>query len=165
VDPNTKPDRIPARSVAAGGEHAAVSRTLKKKVEPFEYKDKGTMATIGRKAAVVQFRRGRSLTGTTAWLAWGTVHLALLSTGGRAKAVVTGPAGSRTTFGPIRCVNQHGAVDPPPEASTRTATARGLSFRPLMFIARTVPSVAIARVFVDGGARLGRVCCSGCSGS
>ncbi len=52
-------------------------------------RDKGTMATIGRKAAVVQFRRGRSLTGTTAWLAWGTVHLALLSTGeDRAKAVV-----------------------------------------------------------------------------
>lgn len=74
------------------GEHAGetISRTLKKKkAEPFEYRDKGTMATIGRKAAVVQFRRGRSLTGTTAWLAWGTVHLALLSTGeDRAKAVV-----------------------------------------------------------------------------
>ena len=74
------------------GEHAGetISRILrKKKVEPFEYEDKGTMATIGRKAAVVQFRRGRSLTGTTAWLAWGTVHLALLSTGeDRAKALV-----------------------------------------------------------------------------
>jgi len=74
------------------GEHAGetIARTLrKKKVEPFEYEDKGTMATIGRKSAVVQFRRGRSLTGTTAWLAWGTVHLALLSTGeDRAKAVV-----------------------------------------------------------------------------
>ena len=75
------------------GEHAGetILRTLKKKkkVEPFEYLDKGTMATIGRKAAVVQFRRGRSLTGTTAWLAWGTVHLALLSTGeDRARAVV-----------------------------------------------------------------------------
>jgi NADH dehydrogenase len=74
------------------GEHAGrtISRILKKKkAEPFEYEDKGTMATIGRKAAVVQFRRGRSLTGTTAWLAWGTVHLALLSTGeDRAKAVV-----------------------------------------------------------------------------
>ena len=74
------------------GEHAGktISRVLKKKeVEPFDYEDKGTMATIGRKAAVVQFHRGKSLTGTTAWLAWGAVHLSLLSTGeDRARAVV-----------------------------------------------------------------------------
>jgi NADH:quinone reductase (non-electrogenic) len=56
---------------------------------PFEYKDKGTMATIGRGAAVVQFRRGRTMKGKSASLAWGAVHLALLSTGeDRAKAVV-----------------------------------------------------------------------------
>jgi NADH dehydrogenase len=57
--------------------------------KPFKYLDKGTMATIGRKAAVVQMPHGRSLTGRTAWLAWGAVHLALLSTGeDRARAVV-----------------------------------------------------------------------------
>jgi NADH dehydrogenase FAD-containing subunit len=40
-------------------------------------------------AAVVQFRRGRTLKGKTAQLAWGTVHLALLPTNeDRAKAVV-----------------------------------------------------------------------------
>jgi NADH dehydrogenase len=56
---------------------------------PFEYFDKGTMATIGRGAAVIQFRRGRTIKGKSAWLAWGAVHLALLSTGeDRAKAVV-----------------------------------------------------------------------------
>ena len=56
---------------------------------PFEYKDKGTMATIGRGAAVVQFRRGRTMKGKSASLAWGAVHLALLSTGeDRAKAMV-----------------------------------------------------------------------------
>ena len=60
-----------------------------KKTEPFVYKDKGTMATIGRGAAVVQFHRGRTLKGKAASLAWGTVHLALLSTGeDRAKAMV-----------------------------------------------------------------------------
>lgn len=59
------------------------------KTEPFAYHDKGTMATIGRGAAVVQFHRGRTLKGKTAALAWGTVHLALLSTGeDRAKAMV-----------------------------------------------------------------------------
>jgi NADH:ubiquinone reductase (H+-translocating) len=56
---------------------------------PFVYHDKGTMATIGRGAAVVQFHRGRTLKGKSAALAWGTVHLALLSTGeDRAKAMV-----------------------------------------------------------------------------
>jgi NADH:ubiquinone reductase (H+-translocating) len=60
-----------------------------KEATPFEYKDKGTMATIGRGAAVVQFRRGRTMKGKAAFLAWGAVHLALLSTGeDRAKAVV-----------------------------------------------------------------------------
>jgi NADH dehydrogenase len=64
-------------------------RLAGKGTKPFEYRDKGTMATIGRKAAVVQMPHGRSLTGRTAWLAWGAVHLALLSTGeDRARAVV-----------------------------------------------------------------------------
>jgi NADH dehydrogenase len=67
-----------------------IARLVKrKKTEPFDYHDKGTMATIGRGAAVVQFRGGRTLKGKAASLAWGTVHLALLSTGeDRAKAMV-----------------------------------------------------------------------------
>ena len=74
------------------GEHAGetIARALKgKDREPFRYHDKGTMATIGRGAAVVQLPHGRTLKGEVAWLAWGSVHLALLSTGeDRAKAVV-----------------------------------------------------------------------------
>ena len=74
------------------GEHAAknIARRLEgKETEPFRYHDKGTMATIGRGAAVVQLPHGRTLKGETAWLAWGAVHLALLSTGeDRAKAIV-----------------------------------------------------------------------------
>ena len=47
------------------------------------------MATIGRGAAVIQMRGGRTMKGKAASLAWGAVHLALLSTGeDRAKAVV-----------------------------------------------------------------------------
>jgi NADH:ubiquinone reductase (H+-translocating) len=67
-----------------------IVRKLKgKDTKPFRYRDKGTMATIGPGAAVVQLPRGRTLKGETAWLAWGAVHLALLSTGeDRAKAVV-----------------------------------------------------------------------------
>ena len=60
-----------------------------KETEPFRYHDKGTMATIGRGAAVIQTHHGHTLTGRTAFLAWGAVHLALLSTGeDRAKAAV-----------------------------------------------------------------------------
>ena len=67
-----------------------IARLVKgEKTKPFEYEDKGTMATIGRGAAVVQFRRGRTMKGKAASLAWGAVHLALLSTGeDRAKAVI-----------------------------------------------------------------------------
>jgi NADH:ubiquinone reductase (H+-translocating) len=47
------------------------------------------MATIGRRAAVVQMLGGRTMKGTKAQLAWGTVHLALLPTNeDRAKAIV-----------------------------------------------------------------------------
>ena len=46
---------------------------------PFHYQDKGFMATIGRGAAVAQMPFGVTLKGTTAWLAWGSIHLALLT--------------------------------------------------------------------------------------
>jgi len=74
------------------GEHAGenIARLVAgKDTEPFVYHDKGTMATIGRGTAVIQTRGGHTLKGKSASLAWGAVHLALLSTGeDRAKAVV-----------------------------------------------------------------------------
>jgi NADH:ubiquinone reductase (H+-translocating) len=74
------------------GEHAGETiarRIAGKEAKPFKYRDKGTMAAIGRRAAVVQMLGGRTMTGTTAQLAWATVHLALLPTNeDRAKAVV-----------------------------------------------------------------------------
>jgi NADH dehydrogenase len=50
--------------------------------EPFKYHDKGTMATIGRRSAVVQLAGGLRLRGTLAWLAWLVLHLFYLL-GGR----------------------------------------------------------------------------------
>lgn len=44
---------------------------------PFAYRDKGLMATIGRQAAVAQFR-GWHLSRTPAWLLWAFVHASLL---------------------------------------------------------------------------------------
>ena len=63
------------------GQHIAanIKRLLKgKNPKQFNYLDKGTMATISKGAAVLQMPRGRAMTGNKAWLAWGTVHLALL---------------------------------------------------------------------------------------
>jgi NADH dehydrogenase len=49
---------------------------------PFHYHDKGIMATIGRRSAVVQLAHGTRLRGTLAWLAWLGLHLFYLL-GGR----------------------------------------------------------------------------------
>lgn len=46
--------------------------------EPFRYHDKGIMATIGRRSAVVQLARGARITGTLAWFAWLGLHLLYL---------------------------------------------------------------------------------------
>jgi NADH dehydrogenase len=64
------------------GERAGENIALRLKgepTEPFTYFDKGTMATIGRGAAVAQLPTGQTMKGKMAALAWGTVHLALLS--------------------------------------------------------------------------------------
>lgn len=45
--------------------------------EPFEYANKGNLATIGRNAAVADFGRFK-LKGFIAWLVWGIVHVYLL---------------------------------------------------------------------------------------
>jgi NADH dehydrogenase len=74
------------------GEHVGETiarRVAGKKTKPFAYKDKGTMAAIGRGAACVQMLGGRTMTGKKAQMAWVTVHLALLPTNeDRAKAIV-----------------------------------------------------------------------------
>ena len=65
------------------GEHIGrtIDRMLRKHKdpEPFHYIDKGSMATIGRGAAVGVIPPGLHLTGRPAFLTWGAVHLALLN--------------------------------------------------------------------------------------
>jgi NADH dehydrogenase len=59
------------------GRHVArqIRRDLADKPrEPFRYRDKGMMATIGRSRAVAQ-ARGVRLSGLLAWLAWIVVHI------------------------------------------------------------------------------------------
>jgi NADH dehydrogenase len=49
---------------------------------PLAYHDKGIMATVGRRSAVVQLPHGVRVRGTLAWLAWLGLHLVTLL-GGR----------------------------------------------------------------------------------
>jgi len=63
------------------GKHAAQQITrihLGQATVPFEYYNKGTMATIGRADAVVQLPNGLKLTGILAWLGWIALHIMFL---------------------------------------------------------------------------------------
>ena len=90
------------------GEHAGetIARVVAgKEAKPFRYRDKGTMATIGRGSAVVQMLGGKTMKGKSAQVAWGTVHLALLPTNtDRAEAIVSwaGAAVTHQRSGRIR---------------------------------------------------------------
>ncbi|NJN15775.1 MAG: NAD(P)/FAD-dependent oxidoreductase [Oscillochloris sp.] len=62
------------------GRHAArniIARTKRRPMKPFIYFDKGNMATIGRRAAVLDAFNVR-LTGYLAWAGWLVVHLMYL---------------------------------------------------------------------------------------
>jgi len=70
------------------GKHAAEQIVHLERKQPtgtFRYHDKGTMATIGRRSAVVQLAGGLRMRGTLAWLAWFALHLVYLL-GGRNRA-------------------------------------------------------------------------------
>ncbi|MGH9022336.1 MAG: NAD(P)/FAD-dependent oxidoreductase [Acidimicrobiia bacterium] len=63
------------------GRHAGrqVARRVRgETTRTFRYRDRGTMATIGRRAAVAELPLRLTLTGTPAWLAWLTLHLVTL---------------------------------------------------------------------------------------
>ncbi len=47
----------------------------KSQMKAFEYNDLGSMATVGRKKAVVEFPRGLKFGGFLAWLLWMFIHL------------------------------------------------------------------------------------------
>jgi len=70
-----------AQPAIQGGKHAGrqIARRLDGlPTEAFHYRDKGTMATIGRHDAVTEFPNGRRLTGFIGWLAWLGLHILYL---------------------------------------------------------------------------------------
>jgi NADH dehydrogenase len=77
------PDVCPqlAQVAIQSGKHAAgqiLNRIDGQPTRPFHYRDKGIMATIGRRAAVTQFPQGLVVRGTLGWLAWLGLHLVYL---------------------------------------------------------------------------------------
>jgi NADH dehydrogenase len=88
-----KPDGKPLPGVAPvatqQGEHAGlnIARSIRgETLTAFEYKDRGSMATIGRNRAIAQVGRF-SFSGFPAWVAWSAVHVVNLS-GYRNRAIV-----------------------------------------------------------------------------
>lgn len=78
VDPDNPLPQL-AQPAIQGGTHAArqiLRLTAGAETVPFAYIDKGTMATIGNRAAVAELFKGAvKLRGTIAWLLWIAVHL------------------------------------------------------------------------------------------
>jgi NADH:ubiquinone reductase (H+-translocating) len=81
--------------------------------ETFKYKDKGTMATIGRGDAVLQMPVGVRLKGILAWLGWIALHITYLL-GGRNRMQTLVNLGSRY-MGPRRSSAIVGDVLPTPK--------------------------------------------------
>jgi len=82
-NPDGRGGQLPqlAQVAIQGGHHVAeqIMCTIERRPRsPFAYLDKGTMATIGRRAAVAELPRNIHLTGGVAWLAWLGLHLVYL---------------------------------------------------------------------------------------
>ena len=87
VNPDDPTPQLAQPALQMGRHAAAQIVRLQRQLptEPFAYHDKGLMATIGRRSAVVQLAgrlRWLRLRGTLAWLAWFALHLVYLL-GGR----------------------------------------------------------------------------------
>ncbi len=79
-----KPEILPGLAPVAIQQGKYVAKVIRRRLErrpppPFKYRDKGSMATIGRGHAVAQLGRLR-MSGVIAWLAWLFVHLMYLVT-------------------------------------------------------------------------------------
>jgi NADH dehydrogenase len=82
------------------GQYVAVllkARLRGKTVPPFQYRDFGSLATIGRKRAVAQLGRLK-LTGFPAWLLWSVAHIYFLIGFRNRLAVALSWAWSYVTF-------------------------------------------------------------------
>jgi NADH:ubiquinone reductase (H+-translocating) len=82
-DVSIGPEELPqlAQPAIQGGKYVAklIKAELKGKTrKPFAYRDKGTMATIGRSSAVAEIKYMPKLTGFLAWVIWVGLHIVTL---------------------------------------------------------------------------------------
>lgn len=84
LDPDNPQPQLAQPAIQMGRYAAAhiIATDRGERTAPFSYTDKGTMATIGRNAAVAQIPPRIALTGFPAWALWVGVHLVALL-GGR----------------------------------------------------------------------------------
>ncbi len=81
IGPNGRP--LPGLAAVAKQEGQYVGEVIRRRMDgateafAFRYRDYGTMATIGRSAAVADLK-GLKLKGGIAWLLWGVIHLYFL---------------------------------------------------------------------------------------
>jgi NADH dehydrogenase len=110
---------VPGIAPAAKQQGRHVARTIKARLRgdmrprPFRYKHAGSLATIGKRAAVIDFGWIK-LTGWLAWWVWGAAHIYFLiglrnrlavamnwlwiyATGNRSARLITRPAAERTS--------------------------------------------------------------------
>jgi NADH:ubiquinone reductase (H+-translocating) len=125
VDANGK--KMPGLAAVAIQEGRCAARNIQRTLagrghEPFRYRDKGTLATVGRAFAVAQIGAFR-LTGLVAWLLWSFVHVVYLI-GFRNRIIVmlewtwayfTYQRGARLITGDVEDLMQ---MTPPPSRST-----------------------------------------------
>ncbi|HEX7706395.1 MAG TPA: NAD(P)/FAD-dependent oxidoreductase [Thermoanaerobaculia bacterium] len=74
---------IPGVATAAIQEGQHTARNIERAVEgqplrPFRFRDKGSLATIGRAAAVADFGGWKKMSGFPAWFAWLAIHIFFL---------------------------------------------------------------------------------------
>ncbi len=81
------PEALPqlAQPAIQGGKHAGkqiAALVGGRPTHPFHYRDKGTMATVGRRAAIAEIavtkKHSIRLTGTIAWFVWLFIHIVML---------------------------------------------------------------------------------------
>jgi NADH:ubiquinone reductase (H+-translocating) len=132
---NGKP--VPGVAPAATQEGRHVAQNILRAIRgepllPFRYRDKGSLATIGRSAAVADFGKLR-LSGAPAWLAWLVLHLMFL-VGFRNRVLVffqwlwsfvSYDRGARLITGPLRrAPGQPRAERPAPALDARPVVSK-----------------------------------------
>ncbi|MBO0811213.1 MAG: NAD(P)/FAD-dependent oxidoreductase [Microlunatus sp.] len=124
IDPDHPMPQLASPAIQMGA-HAArqlVRLERGEQTQPFHYRDKGIMATIGNKSAVVQLWNGTKITGFPAWVAWVGLHLWYLL-GGRNRIETMMNLVYRYLIWPSQAAAIVGDVERPAQGSDEPAEA------------------------------------------